>query len=250
MTSDATNVLLPSVENLIYQQQWDEVRKQLEIIQTTGADVMELLERLADNEEVPEDIINKLFAMRQQLNQQGGVAVSTTPKIPSTPSNIDEPVEKKGETTAPTYVLVNPFPPKKKRQEPPEVKKPNSRKRGRSGKPNKTTGSSSNKKPKRNNKKRQDYDDDEGDDGDFQDTGKDNGSVFLDQRVAKFFDSDLFYGTITGFCPKEKTADKIALWTVTYDDGDKEDYERHELQELRKAYSKHHEKHDPIFDQD
>ena len=245
MTSGAVPPV-PSVEDLIYKHKWEEVRKQLKIIHATGPDVAELLHRLADDEDVPEDIIGSLFEMRVNLNQVGSAAPEPTPAAPQS-----DPISP--ETTDTTYILLNPFPPEKKKDEPIESKKSRKRATSTSRKSRAKSIDSSNKKNKRNTKNtKKRIDEDLGDDmgGYGRDSNKTDGSVFLDQRVAKDFDQGIFYGTVTGFVPKKGTASKVDLWTVTYSDGDFEDYERHELQALLKEYKNKHEKHDPIFDQD
>jgi len=46
---------------------------------------------------------------------------------------------------------------------------------------------------------------------------------YMGMRIAKWFDKDLFFGTITSFDPDEK------LWKVIYDDNDEEEFDETEL---------------------
>lgn len=61
---------------------------------------------------------------------------------------------------------------------------------------------------------------------------------FMKRRIAKYFDKDLFFGTITSFDPNEK------LWKVIFDDDDQEEYNLDELNQLFKLYEEQ-SSHDP-----
>lgn len=66
-------------------------------------------------------------------------------------------------------------------------------------------------------------------------TGKD-GKDFIGCRVAKFFDVDLYFGTVSRFMPSEYVEEKVDVWAIEYDDGDKEDFDASELQEHLALY--------------
>jgi hypothetical protein len=66
-------------------------------------------------------------------------------------------------------------------------------------------------------------------------TGKD-GKDFIGCRVAKFFDVDLYFGTVSRFMPSEYVEEKVDIWAIEYDDGDKEDFDASELQEHLALY--------------
>jgi len=51
-------------------------------------------------------------------------------------------------------------------------------------------------------------------------------------KVAKYFDADLFYGTVTSY-----TKSQGGLWHVRYDDGDEEDLDRTEVSEAMKLFA-------------
>jgi hypothetical protein len=63
---------------------------------------------------------------------------------------------------------------------------------------------------------------------------------FVNRRIAKFFDDDLYYGTITSYAssPGEKFDE---LWHVLFDDGDEEDYEYYEVQRILGTYEQNPE---------
>jgi len=61
----------------------------------------------------------------------------------------------------------------------------------------------------------------------------DSGESYVGQRIAKDFDGDIFYGTVSKYFPKDR------LWKIDYDDGDKEELE---LEELLFALDLHMEK--------
>ena len=46
---------------------------------------------------------------------------------------------------------------------------------------------------------------------------------YINDRVSKWFDEDLYFGTVTGYDKKEK------LWKILYDDDDEEEFEKKEL---------------------
>ena len=60
---------------------------------------------------------------------------------------------------------------------------------------------------------------------------------FVDLRVAKYFKSELYYGTVTKYLPPLE-ADEYSLWKIKYDDGDGEDWDRDELLEGVRLYLK------------
>ena len=70
------------------------------------------------------------------------------------------------------------------------------------------------------------------------DTNNDEDSLFSSfylQRVAKYFDGIIYYGTITTSRPFR--SDKgILLWHVEYDDGDSEDFNKEEVMEAIELY--------------
>jgi len=53
---------------------------------------------------------------------------------------------------------------------------------------------------------------------------------YIDYRVAKYFDEELFFGTVGSFTPAENTAEDVEtdLWQIDYDDGDCE--VRHDIE--------------------
>ena len=60
-------------------------------------------------------------------------------------------------------------------------------------------------------------------------------SPFYLQRVAKYFDGHIYYGTITTSKPF-KSDKGILLWHVQYDDGDSEDFNKEEVMEAMDLY--------------
>ena len=53
--------------------------------------------------------------------------------------------------------------------------------------------------------------------------GKEKGESYVGQRIAKDFDGDIYYGTVSKYFPKDR------LWKIDYDDGDKEELDHEEL---------------------
>jgi hypothetical protein len=72
----------------------------------------------------------------------------------------------------------------------------------------------------------------------------DDPNDYIQLRIAKYFDKDLYYGTITEFSPSTENEEKIDLWRGKYDDGDEEDYEEKELMRLLKLYVTNYEDDD------
>ena len=62
---------------------------------------------------------------------------------------------------------------------------------------------------------------------------------YIGARVAKLFDGDLYFGSITQY--NEKTQ----FWHVVYDDDDEEDYDPKDLEEAGKLYRKERKRDDP-----
>ena len=60
-------------------------------------------------------------------------------------------------------------------------------------------------------------------------------SSFYLQRVAKYFDQDIYYGTITNSKPF-KSENGILLWHVQYDDDDSEGFNKEEVMEAINLY--------------
>ena len=60
-------------------------------------------------------------------------------------------------------------------------------------------------------------------------------SSFYLQRVAKYFDQNIYYGTITNSKPF-KSENGILLWHVQYDDDDSEDFNKEEVMEAINLY--------------
>jgi SNF2 family DNA or RNA helicase len=56
---------------------------------------------------------------------------------------------------------------------------------------------------------------------------------YLKKRVAKFFDDDLFFGTVTHYVSDGE------VWSVAYDDGDEEEYDARDMKENLKIYKEH-----------
>ena len=54
-------------------------------------------------------------------------------------------------------------------------------------------------------------------------TDREMDESYVGQRIAKDFDGDIFYGTVSKYLPKDR------LWKIDYDDGDKEELEQDEL---------------------
>lgn len=54
---------------------------------------------------------------------------------------------------------------------------------------------------------------------------------YRDRRVAKFFDGKLYLGTVTGYRNKKK------VWTVNYDDGDREEFNAEDLKLYLELYA-------------
>lgn len=59
---------------------------------------------------------------------------------------------------------------------------------------------------------------------------------FVGQRVAKYFDDDLYYGTVDLFIPAEEMRESVDVWHIAYDDGDAEDMDRYDLDEALELY--------------
>jgi hypothetical protein len=57
--------------------------------------------------------------------------------------------------------------------------------------------------------------------------------AYLGRRVAKFFDAELFLGTVAGY-QKAKS-----FWKIEYDDGDKEEFDVLDMVEYMSGYEKH-----------
>jgi len=64
-----------------------------------------------------------------------------------------------------------------------------------------------------------------------------NPGQFLNQRVAKDFDGQIYYGTITSYNDDaDDDDDDDVIWSIVYDDGDKEDLNERELRAALKMY--------------
>lgn len=65
---------------------------------------------------------------------------------------------------------------------------------------------------------------------------------FLGKRVARYFggedDKKLFFGTVNEFVPAGNVVDGVDLWSVIYDDGDSEDWDRSELRDYLQLYER------------
>jgi hypothetical protein len=63
---------------------------------------------------------------------------------------------------------------------------------------------------------------------------------YVSKRVARYFGEDddkkLYFGTVAEFVPAGNVVDGVDLWSVIYDDGDSEDWDKHELQNYLKLY--------------
>lgn len=62
---------------------------------------------------------------------------------------------------------------------------------------------------------------------------------YMNRRIAKDFDGEIYFGFVTGFVPSSTNAEAIDLWAITYDDGDAEDLEEDELMHGFLLYRKH-----------
>ena len=60
-------------------------------------------------------------------------------------------------------------------------------------------------------------------------------SPFYLQRVAKYFDQNIYYGTITNSKPF-KSDSGILLWHIQYDDDDSEYFNKEEVMEAIELY--------------
>eukprot|EP00977_Amphora_coffeiformis_P010870 scaffold2558_cov172-Amphora_coffeaeformis.AAC.1 len=69
---------------------------------------------------------------------------------------------------------------------------------------------------------------------------------YVHRRVAKFFDDDLYFGRVRKYDPKvlEGDTEMSHIWKVTYDDGDKEEYDIEDMVEFLSIY-KENEIKDP-----
>mmetsp|Transcript_11768 Transcript_11768/g.27266 ORF Transcript_11768/g.27266 Transcript_11768/m.27266 type:complete len:209 (-) Transcript_11768:317-943(-) len=56
----------------------------------------------------------------------------------------------------------------------------------------------------------------------------------VDSRVAKFFDGDVYFGTIVG-----TVEDGDVYWQVRYDDGDREEFDKEDLDTALQVYERH-----------
>lgn len=65
-----------------------------------------------------------------------------------------------------------------------------------------------------------------------------NPESYIERRVAKYFDTDLYFGTVTAF-KKAETSDDEDYWHITYDDGDQEDYDLTDMVAQLKEYGLH-----------
>ena len=64
------------------------------------------------------------------------------------------------------------------------------------------------------------------------------GSSFVGVRIAKKFDSGIFFGSITEYIAANMSKDG-EFWHVTYDDGDEEDFDKHSLSKAISFHIKH-----------
>jgi hypothetical protein len=64
------------------------------------------------------------------------------------------------------------------------------------------------------------------------------GSSFVGVRIAKKFDSGIFFGSITEYVAANMSKDG-EFWHVTYDDGDEEDFDKHSLSKAISFHIKH-----------
>lgn len=67
-------------------------------------------------------------------------------------------------------------------------------------------------------------------------------TVWVKRRVAKIFDGEVYFGTITQYDDSEDPP----FWKVEFDDGDAEDWENHDLAKALKLYDKR-AKDDPLY---
>ena len=61
---------------------------------------------------------------------------------------------------------------------------------------------------------------------------EDTNLEYIGQKVAKYFDDELFVGTIKSYLHK------LGYWWVKYDDGDSEEFELYEVQQGIKLFQK------------
>jgi len=61
---------------------------------------------------------------------------------------------------------------------------------------------------------------------------------YVGRRVAKYFDTELYYGSVREYTPPDQNEDFVDLWNILYDDGDFEDLERNEMDECFELYRK------------
>ena len=59
--------------------------------------------------------------------------------------------------------------------------------------------------------------------------------AFINTRIAKDFDGDIYFGTITECDSSENSS---PLWHVKYEDGDEEDFDRKDLKKVQRLYEK------------
>jgi len=63
---------------------------------------------------------------------------------------------------------------------------------------------------------------------------------FSGQRIAKYFEvegtTDLYFGSVDQFVSAKENDENVDLWHITFDDGDQEDFTRHDVIKARKLY--------------
>lgn len=64
------------------------------------------------------------------------------------------------------------------------------------------------------------------------------GEDLIGSRVAKFFDKELYFGTVAKFLPAEMVEEKVDVWVIEYDDGDVEDFDASELKKHSALYKR------------
>jgi pantothenate kinase type III len=62
---------------------------------------------------------------------------------------------------------------------------------------------------------------------------KDPESYYINKRIAKDFDGNIFFGTVSKYVSKAK------YWAIDYDDGDEEEFDESEVQQHLKIYAEH-----------
>lgn len=65
---------------------------------------------------------------------------------------------------------------------------------------------------------------------------------YVGRRVAKYFDKQLYFGTISSWDPAAIVDEKIDLWKVDYDDDDSEDMEEWEVHSSLELYAQARER--------